>query len=200
MSVVSPVTFASGRARFVTTPSPTGSCTTVKTIGIDDVARLAARVSRWPVVTMTSTFARTSPAARPGKCSTVASARAPEHEVTAFDVVQIPQLRDEGVPPVGRARAGGPERQNADLVHASGRLRRDPQRREHNAHTDGTDELPAVNCWLTSCGLDGTRSLMRARTWPSFDDVIGAQQHRWRHSEAESPRRFEIDHHVELRR
>ena len=72
--VVSPVTLPSGRAKFVTTPCPMGSATTVKTIGIDDVARLAASVSLGAVVTMMSIFAFTRSAANAGKCSGSASA------------------------------------------------------------------------------------------------------------------------------
>jgi hypothetical protein len=42
--MLTPVTFAPGRARLVTSPAPTGSKTCAKMIGIAVVAFLAARV------------------------------------------------------------------------------------------------------------------------------------------------------------
>jgi hypothetical protein len=50
-----PVTFPPGRARLVTNPEPTGSATAPITIGIFDVASLAAPVASVPNATITST-------------------------------------------------------------------------------------------------------------------------------------------------
>src|SRR5207249_3760498 len=73
---VRPVTFPPGRARLATTPSATGSGTRVMTMGIVDVARFAATVSRVAVVTRTSTWDLTSSATRPGRRSGLPSAEA----------------------------------------------------------------------------------------------------------------------------
>src|SRR5262249_52462119 len=56
--VWNPVTLPPDRARVSTRPRLTGSATLTKTIGIVDVASLAARVERGADVTMTSTFRR----------------------------------------------------------------------------------------------------------------------------------------------
>ena len=56
--------------------SPSGSGMIVKTIGIDDVARPAANVSRGLVVTMTSTFALTRLAAREPQQKSLMATRA----------------------------------------------------------------------------------------------------------------------------
>ncbi len=74
--LVSPVMLPPGRERLATNPCATGSGTTVMTIGIKAVARFAATVSRGPVVTMASTFARTSSATRAGRRSGLPSAKA----------------------------------------------------------------------------------------------------------------------------
>ena len=55
-----PVTLPLGRARFSTSPSPTGSPADANTIGMTDVACLAARTDGVPCVTITSTLSRTS--------------------------------------------------------------------------------------------------------------------------------------------
>ncbi len=58
--LVTPVTLPPGRARLATRPDLTGSATLTKTIGIVDVARLAAATAGVPHATMTSTLNRTS--------------------------------------------------------------------------------------------------------------------------------------------
>ena len=57
------MTLPPGRARFATRPAPTGSPAAAKTIGMAEVARLAARVGGVEYVTMTSTLRRTNSAA-----------------------------------------------------------------------------------------------------------------------------------------
>lgn len=59
-----PVRLPPGRARLSTSFAPTGSPTHVKTIGIVEVARLAAAVAVEPHVKMRSGFWRTSSVAR----------------------------------------------------------------------------------------------------------------------------------------
>jgi hypothetical protein len=59
-----PVTLPPGRARLVTKPLPTGSPDPTKTIGIFDVACIAAAVEGVAVVKMTSTLSRTNSAAK----------------------------------------------------------------------------------------------------------------------------------------
>ena len=59
------MTFPPGRARLATSPVPTGSAVTPKTMGMVLVTFLAATVAGvLPPVTMTSTLRRTSSAAR----------------------------------------------------------------------------------------------------------------------------------------
>ena len=69
-----PVMFPPGRARLATNPLPTGSVSNDMTMGIVEVASLAARVTVGPVVTMTSTLRRTSSAASVGRRSGFSSA------------------------------------------------------------------------------------------------------------------------------
>ena len=54
-----PVTLLPGRARFATKPLPTGSNAIGNTMGMTEVARMAA-ATPFPPVTMTSTFRRTN--------------------------------------------------------------------------------------------------------------------------------------------
>jgi hypothetical protein len=63
------VTLPPGCARLDTRPAPTGSPALVMTIGIVVVACLAAEGPGEPWDTMTSTFSRTSSAAKPGSRS-----------------------------------------------------------------------------------------------------------------------------------
>src|SRR3989442_1301536 len=71
-----PVTFPSGRARFDTMPSSTGSKPEVNTMGIRSVARLAASAVVLPaVVTIRSTRDRASSAARDDSASTAPLAK-----------------------------------------------------------------------------------------------------------------------------
>jgi len=58
-----PVTLPPGRARLATRPLATGSVADAKTIGMTDVACLAARTGGVPLVKMTSTLSRTNSAA-----------------------------------------------------------------------------------------------------------------------------------------
>jgi hypothetical protein len=64
-----PVTLPPGRARLATRPLPTGSPATANTIGITDVACLAATTGAVAPVTMTSTLGRTNSAAISAKRS-----------------------------------------------------------------------------------------------------------------------------------
>ena len=64
--VANPVMFPPGRARLATNPFPTGSVSCPMTMGIVEVASLAARVASGPTVTMISTLRRTSSAASSG--------------------------------------------------------------------------------------------------------------------------------------
>src|SRR5262245_31387234 len=61
--LVKPVTFPPGRARFETTPLPTGSDKFVNTIGIERVSRNSARAAVVLDVTMTSWSSLTSSSA-----------------------------------------------------------------------------------------------------------------------------------------
>src|SRR5439155_22869669 len=70
----SPVIFPPGRERLATSPLPTGSLTLEKTTGIVLLAPLAARAAGVEPVTITSTFRRTSSAARSGRRSSSRSA------------------------------------------------------------------------------------------------------------------------------
>ena len=70
----SPVTLPPGRAKLSTKPVPTGSPATAKTIGMTDVACLAATIAEFPDVTMTSTLRRTYSAAISAKRSSSPSA------------------------------------------------------------------------------------------------------------------------------
>ncbi len=58
-----PVTLPPGRARLATRPVPTGSPAAAKTIGMTDVACMAATITAVADVTMTSTLRRTNSAA-----------------------------------------------------------------------------------------------------------------------------------------
>ena len=58
-----PVTLPLGRARFSTSPLPTGSPADANTIGMTDAACFAARTDGVPCVTITSTLSRTNSAA-----------------------------------------------------------------------------------------------------------------------------------------
>jgi hypothetical protein len=58
-----PVTLPPGRARLATSPLPTGSPLATNTIGMTNVARLAAIVGRVEPVTMTLTLSRTNSSA-----------------------------------------------------------------------------------------------------------------------------------------
>jgi len=64
-----PVTLLSGRARLATSPVPTGSAAPTKTIGMLDVAFIAAMVGGEPGQTMMSGLSATSSAARAGSRS-----------------------------------------------------------------------------------------------------------------------------------
>ena len=66
---MTPVTFPPGRARLATSPSFTGYALPAITIGIVDVAALAARAAGVVMVTITSAFARISSAASAGSRS-----------------------------------------------------------------------------------------------------------------------------------
>src|SRR4029453_1067447 len=80
---VDPVTFPPGRARLATSPSFTGSCIVITTMGMVTVACFAARASAVLPATMRSTLRRTSSAARVGNRSIFPSAdpysRSEEH-------------------------------------------------------------------------------------------------------------------------
>jgi hypothetical protein len=69
-----PVTLPPGRARLATSPLPNGSPAAVMTIGMVEVARLAASGARVPFATMMSTWRRTSSAAKSDSCSGWSSA------------------------------------------------------------------------------------------------------------------------------
>src|SRR5215208_4613046 len=71
---VTPVTFAPGRARVSASPPAMGFPVVAMTMGIVPVACLAARAPAFDPATMTSTFWRTSSAARPGRWSILPSA------------------------------------------------------------------------------------------------------------------------------
>jgi len=62
-NVVKPVTLPPGRARLATRPVPTGSPAAAKTMGMTDVACMAAAIKLVPAVTMTSTLRWTNSAA-----------------------------------------------------------------------------------------------------------------------------------------
>ena len=80
--VDNPVMFPPGRARLATNPFPTGSGSCAMTMGIVEVASLAARVAWGPAVTMMSTLRRTSSAASAGRRSNFPSAY--RHSMTMF--------------------------------------------------------------------------------------------------------------------
>src|SRR5439155_198320 len=96
--VLSPVTFAPGRARLATTPCPTGSPTPVMTTGIVPVAFLAARAADVPLVRIRSTFSRTSSAARLGNRSSRPSAdRYSMTKLFPSTYPRLPQTLAEGL-------------------------------------------------------------------------------------------------------
>jgi len=67
-SLENPVTFPPGRARLATRPIPTGSLTNMKTIGIVELAFLAASAGRVPLFAMIrSTLRPTRSAANAGE-------------------------------------------------------------------------------------------------------------------------------------
>src|SRR5262245_33875337 len=69
-TTLTPVTLLPGLARLATRPSPTGSAAIEKTIGIAEVAALAARIGAVPPpVKITSTLRLTRSAARAGNRS-----------------------------------------------------------------------------------------------------------------------------------
>src|SRR5262249_18319981 len=70
-----PVTLPPGRAKLATRPVPTGSPAAAKTIGMTDVACLAATIAAVADVTMTSTLRRTNSAAISSKRSVRPSAQ-----------------------------------------------------------------------------------------------------------------------------
>src|ERR1019366_10478510 len=88
-----PVTLASGRLRLVTSPVLTGSAAVMKTIGMVDVAALAARPGSLPPAAMTKATCRlTSSAARPG--NRIVATFGPaifDLYILAFDVSGFPQ-------------------------------------------------------------------------------------------------------------
>src|SRR5947208_1978904 len=89
--VDNPVMFPPGRARRSTNPLPTGSVSCPITIGIVEVASLAARVDDGPDVTMISTLRRTSSAASAGRPSGFPSAY--RHSMTIFFSSTYPSSR-----------------------------------------------------------------------------------------------------------
>ncbi len=89
--VDNPVMFPPGRARLATNPLPTGSGSCAMTMGIVEVASLAARVAVGPAVTMTSTLRRTSSAASAGRRSSFPSAD--RHSMTMFFPSTYPSSR-----------------------------------------------------------------------------------------------------------
>ena len=90
--------FPTGRAKFVTSPAPTASATSTKTIGMLLVACLAARAGGVEGATMTSTFIRTSSAAS-SRVSLNLPAREPilDGDVLTLDVPEVAQALPEGV-------------------------------------------------------------------------------------------------------
>ena len=89
--VDNPVMFPPGRARLATNPLPTGSLSNAMTMGIVEVASLAARVAVGPPVTMMSTLRRTSSAASAGRRSSFPSAY--RHSMTMFFPSTYPSSR-----------------------------------------------------------------------------------------------------------
>ena len=81
---LSPVTFPPGRARLATRPDSTGAPLAAMTTGMVRDALFAARAAGVPLVTIRSTFSRTSSAARTGYRSSRPSAE--RYSMTKFFV------------------------------------------------------------------------------------------------------------------
>src|SRR5262245_9559170 len=95
--MVSPVALPPGRLKLSTSPSLTGSPPTPNTIGMVDVARLAARgEGSPPTATSTLTPRRTSSAASAGR-GTVLTARPPvfDQQILALNVAAFGQTAAE---------------------------------------------------------------------------------------------------------
>jgi hypothetical protein len=86
-----PVTFLPGRARLSTNPASTGSSTTTMTMGIVQVAWPAARFSRNPVATITSTPSCTNSWAIPATRSDFPAAK--RRSITMFCPSTYPRAR-----------------------------------------------------------------------------------------------------------
>jgi hypothetical protein len=110
--------FPPGRARLPTNPDPTGSPTPTMTIGIAVVAFLAASVACPADVTMTSTFSRTSSAARSGNVPVCPLRIGPRWRYSS------PQPSRGRADPAGVPSRSGRERaEKPDAVHPSRLLR-----------------------------------------------------------------------------
>src|ERR1700675_1739949 len=96
-------------------PCPTGSGESVITLGIVEVACLAACVSRVEVVTITSTPSRRNPVTNSGRRSGRPSPAAPrsDHEGAAFHVAELTHGLEKSAPH-DFVRGDGSHREEAD--------------------------------------------------------------------------------------
>ena len=122
---VRPVMFRPGRARLATKPSLTGSSTTTITMGMVFVASRAARFSRKPVATITSTPASTSSRAYPATRSDSPPATYPSSRRPSMNASHCGGNGAEGAVPTdnrpirGILRAGCAEATSAHDTSAS---------------------------------------------------------------------------------
>src|SRR5215471_15144922 len=139
---VTPVTFPPGRARAPTRPTSTGSTPVAMTIGIELVARLAARAASVPAVAMMLTLALTS---SPGEV------RQPSHltfsparfidDVLALHISQFTETVAKGVPPHNPCLIRRGVVEKTDLRHLG--LCDGGERRGEETARDSPNETPA---------------------------------------------------------
>ena len=141
LKILIPVTFPPGRFKLATSPNLTGSSTDDATMGIVDVAALAAfATGSPPAAEMTLTLRRTKSAARSGRVS-ISTFRPPvlNCDVAALDVTDLAQSTDEtpvGPPKiVGEMALSQPDHRHraAAPVHATGHAARAAEQRDELA-------------------------------------------------------------------
>ena len=175
--MLTPVRLPPGRARLATRPIATGS-PTVKTIGIVEVAFFAASVARVAALG----HDHVDLAARRGRRPT----RAADLMCPRPGGIRSPRFG----PRHSRSRSVPGGKRPAPLQSArSWRLKR---RRGSRSPASPSARAPAVSGQATAAPPSRTR-----RRGGSFDDLVGAGEHRSRHSEAERLGGLQIDHQLE---
>ena len=184
--------FPPGRARLVTNPEPTGSESCAMTMGIVEVASLAARVAVGPPVTITSTLRRTSSAASAGRRSGFPSAR--RHSTTSF----FPRHTQARAGHAGIPRCGPRQRKwwqqlgirSAGLSPAAAPRQKEQKQQKSKAHKRKTKNF-FLHDFSSSCFRLLTAHLL-------FNHLIRPRQHIRRNRQADLLRGFQIDDQLEL--